>query len=370
VPARRKALRPSLSDSGDLAARHRVRDWRLALILVGPLYLIGLILVLGAGIAAIRGPSRTAGQLNAAELAFLASAFATLVSATGLWLTKTYNDRAEDRLVLETVATGLNMIGQDGGYAPAAKVAGALATLIHLEHPVIAIRALRAAWLDGAVDAETATWLIGEVLETGTPGSKLEAARLLRSRVEVLTEGRADGSLDLHWPYPLYENWPVTLDIEARIDILQAMVDLLLSRPLRAWRAGDYSPGARGYSWMLPLLDEIIREEPDPVIKGQAAIVAETLLATMPAATQVNWRSNWVAIGPMRERAAVTAAAAMKSGQRLTPFRDVGERLQKWASAASAAAAARSRTPAYQAGERFAARAASFRRSRGSRRRS
>jgi hypothetical protein len=62
----------------------------------------------------------------------------------------------------------LALLSDGTAYPTKAAVAGAIAALIHLEHPVIAMRCLEAAWDDNAVDRGTAAWLISEVYEKGT----------------------------------------------------------------------------------------------------------------------------------------------------------------------------------------------------------
>lgn len=111
---------------------------------------------------------------------FLASALGAAVALIGLTLTSSHDNRvlalqsvarreAEDRQKLQTVVQGLQLIStSEGEYEVSAQVAGSLAALVHLGHPVIAMRALRAAWSDGPVDVDTAVWLINEVLESGS----------------------------------------------------------------------------------------------------------------------------------------------------------------------------------------------------------
>jgi hypothetical protein len=281
-------------------------------------------LVVRTAIFLLDSLGHSSGQLAEAALAFLASVLGTCVTVAGLWLTKAHNDRTESRLALETVATGLNLIGQGDGYAPSAKVAGALATLIHLDQPVIAIRALRTAWLDNAVDAETATWLIGEVLKSGTPGSQLEAARLLYARADKLTELRSDGSLDVHWPYWLYENWPADLHLDVRGNILRALVAVLLSKELSVWQRGDY------YYWVIGLLDEAIQREksdPEAAIGAEAGRLQTIVLGTIAGPDSITWLADRKEIAKMREN----AAEAVALGWQLLPFGELEERLRNWA---------------------------------------
>jgi len=297
------------------------------LAILGPLYLIGLALVVRTGIFLLDSVNNSPSQLLQAALTFLASVLGTCVAVAGLWLTKAHNDRTESRLALETVATGLNLIGQGDGYAPSAKVAGALATLIHLDHPAIAIRALRAAWLDDAVDAETVTWLIGEVLETGTPGSQLEAARLLYTRADRLTELRPDGSLEFHWPFSIYEHWPVELHPDARGNILRALVVLLLSRDLAMWQEDKFY-------WVIGLLDEAVRRE--EAADQEARIGAQAgrfQMIILPVVTDVP-RIGWLTGAKDLDVISANAKRAVRSGWRLSQFKRLEERLEDWAGTA------------------------------------
>ena len=71
---------------------------------------------------------------------------------------------AEERLITDTVARILELITVDGGYAPRARVAGAIATMMQLRGGTIAVRILGELWKDNAVDSDTAVWLIDRIL--------------------------------------------------------------------------------------------------------------------------------------------------------------------------------------------------------------
>lgn len=326
--------------------RGRGRWWLLAVAL-GPLYLLSLALMARTLIILVATAGISSAQLVQAALTFLAAVLGTSITAAGLWLARAQNQRTESRLMLETVATGLNLIGQGDGYAPSAKVAGALATLIHLNYPAIAIRALRAAWLDDAVDAETAVWLIGEVMQSGTHDSQLEAARLLYGQADKLTELRSDGSLEWHWPNSLFEYWPVGLHQDVRGDLLRALIAMLLSRPRPAWERQT------SYLWIAALLDEVIRLEGQPpgekAIAGQAAHLQAKLLPLLPAVPSVNWRTGQ----RMRKAMAERAENAKSNGIGLTGFEALEKRLEDWVRPSPPASRVRRDSPAYKAGAAF-----------------
>ncbi|WP_448620896.1 hypothetical protein [Geodermatophilus sp. URMC 65] len=148
--------------------------------------------------------------------ALLASGFTATVTLTGFLITRAHNlrllaaqeaaesqqaivqEETERRLVLDTAVKGVSLLGAgDGKYAPRAAVAGALATLVHLGHPVIAMRCLAAAWADKAIDTASATGLIDEGLASDDGGSQLEANLLMTNAGQLVTDDRPG---DLHWP--------------------------------------------------------------------------------------------------------------------------------------------------------------------------
>jgi hypothetical protein len=110
-----------------------------------------------------------------------------------------YQAETSSRLALDTVVKCLELlVVEEGKYAPKARMAGTLAALIHLGHPVIAMRTLGAAWEEDAVESATACWLIGEVFQSGSNVSRREGSRLLRGNAHKL--GAIRGHYD--WPPP------------------------------------------------------------------------------------------------------------------------------------------------------------------------
>ncbi len=304
-----------------------------------------------SGVSLLRSLGVTSRPLLEPTLVFFASVLGTTASIAGIWIAKQHDDRTDARLTLETVTTGLNLIGQGSGYAPSAQVAGALATLIHLGQPVIAIRSLRAAWLDQAVDAGTATWLIGEVLDSGRDESQREAAQLLCSQASVLCGPirDSDGAFDIHWPYRLYERWPFQLPLDARMDVLSTLIAMLLSKPYVSWRE-------TGYNWIIALLDDALTKDRDPSLCAEVGHLQRILLRTIPKTRDINWGSGWKSVDGMRHRADSAVAKAKAEGEpatRLTKIPKMEARLGKWATAASPPPRLRPESSAYQAGRRI-----------------
>jgi len=160
------------------------------LLVVGPLYFIAAVVCIRSGLFQFNGAALGNAQLKAV-LTFLAAALAATAAVLGSILTMSHSDRTlafqagveaetNERLNLDTVIRCLNLICNDGNYAPKAATAAGFATLVQLGHPIIAMRALASAFPEHAVDRSTATWLIGEVLTSkvtkGTP-TDLVAAR-------------------------------------------------------------------------------------------------------------------------------------------------------------------------------------------------
>ena len=203
-----------------------------ALLLVFPIYAISIAFMIRSGIFDLTDHSISADEYKALW-AFIASGLATAATIVGVLLTNSHNRRilafqedletrkliaqteVDKRLALDTAIRGLELIGSEGKYAPTATIAGALATLVHLGHPVIAMRALDAAWHDDAVDAATGCWLISQVFQEGSEESMLEAARLLRIHAKALCGSEAEiGTYE--WPYAIYDKWPQQLPLDAR----------------------------------------------------------------------------------------------------------------------------------------------------------
>ena len=240
--------------------------WFLVFILVLlPLYAATAAFTIRSGIFDLADKTITGDEYKA-FWAFVASGFATAVSLVGLMFTRSANERTSTQLGLDTAVKGLELlVSSDGKYAPPAKVAGALATLVDLGHPVIAMRSLATAWDDGAVDTATACWLVGQVYRRGSEESMLEASRLLRQHSGELI-GKEDQRDTFHWPDALYDEWPRRVPFEARYNNLVSVIRLILSRDLQWW--------ARDTAWIFFVLYLIVRH--DRKLRPTAAEVIAT----------------------------------------------------------------------------------------------
>jgi hypothetical protein len=283
-----------------------------------PIYGMSVVAVLRSGLFDL-----SAGHMNDEQFkavwAFIASGLGTAVTIIGLLFTKSHNERTlalkaeadkrkglleeetSSRLTLDTAVKGLELlVNADGTYASKAKISGGLAVLVHLGHPIIAMRTLSAMWDDHRVDLDTATWLIGEVFKTGTDPSKTEAAYLLLLHADELTDSQRKGWF--YWPNELLGSWRIDIPAEAKGHILTALMTMLLSRE-RAWWLSSSSIG-----WVLYTLDEIVDKENEASIKASATVYLNALLALE---SDIDHRSivgpyGWKALSEIRTRAEQT----------------------------------------------------------------
>jgi hypothetical protein len=241
----------------------------LFLFLLLPLYAASIAFAIRSGIFNL-ADKEISGDEFTAFWAFVASGLATTVTLIGLLFTRTHNERTADQLVLDTAVKSLELLSSgENGYAPKASVAGALSALVHLGHPIIAMRTLDAAWAEDAVDAGTACWLISQVLVTGSTESKIEASDLLLRNANKLarTGDRNRGRFD--WPSVLRGQLPKKLPRSAKLSCIRATIEVLLSRPIAWWPS---------YGWAIALLDEVIRTDRRFSIRNTAAKLLEVLL--------------------------------------------------------------------------------------------
>jgi hypothetical protein len=274
--------------------------WGILFLIVVPLYAIAVALVVRSGLFA---PNRTA--LSAEDVralwAFIGSGVAASVTLVGLLFTRLHNERtlalqreAENRLTLDTVVKSLDLVGADDKYGPSAKIAGALAALVHLHHPVVAMRTLGAALDKGAVDVPSATWLINEVFERGSSQSQLEAATLLDIHAMELC---TDAPGIFYWPVSAEYIWPASMQRGARFRLLRAILTTFSSREMKWW-----SDGGR-VGWALSLLDEVIQNDEDETMKIEAAVAATTILNVVEV-QNIMVGAEWKAIEQVRSRVA------------------------------------------------------------------
>jgi len=158
----------------------------LSLFFLLPLYALPVAFAYRSGVFNLQDKSISSDEFKAIWV-FIGSGLATGATIIGLLFARSHNQRTSEQLALDTAVKGLDLLTvSDGEYAPKAKIAGALATLVHLGHPTIAMRALRVVWAERVVDEGTACWLISQVLQSESDDSKIEACELLRANASKL----------------------------------------------------------------------------------------------------------------------------------------------------------------------------------------
>jgi hypothetical protein len=286
--------------------------WGIVLALISvSLYAIAVALVIRSQVFDFSRASLSVGDTHALW-AFLASGVTASLTFAGLLFTRSHSQRtlalqreseknrataeaeAERRLRLETVVKSLDLIGPAGPYANSAKITGALAALVHLGHPIVAMRTLGAAWADKAVDAASAVWLINEILEGEDIQGHLEAATLLDIHAPELC-AQTPGMFS--WPLSIEFKWPTSMRLNTRIHLLNAVLVTLTSKSIRWW-----SDGGRA-GWALSLLDEAVQHDPDDGMRAEAATAARRIISVVNLRTTQH-ENTWKDVTDIHDRAA------------------------------------------------------------------
>jgi hypothetical protein len=331
---------PRLKSGSDRAKA--VAPWlALAVLLLIPLYALAISFVIRSGIFDMRDKDISDEEFKALW-AFIAAGIGTAATIIGFLLTKSHNERTlafqEDlearklasqretdaRLALETVVRSLElMIVSDGTYAPKARIAGSLATLVHLGHPAIAMRTLAVVWEEDRVDLRTATWLISEVLRTGSEVGQKEAAELLFYHAEDLTSEAQPAFYA--WPDVLVDQWLTDLPLEARLRILAVFVKVVLSQKL-SWWDSEW--------WFFAYLDEVAQTDPDPTVTDSAVELLRAFfrVISVPPGKKISWQSGWKSLDDIKKR----TGEHVDKGHILDVFQPLIGRITHWVDSSAA----------------------------------
>lgn len=304
----------------------RIALGRVLLVVLIVVAALVLMLLLGVavrlGYAAVTGPSPKGDALKALW-AFVAAGIAAAVTLTGVVFTHAQAERSESRLAVESAVRGLELIPgpERGGYAAPGVVAGALAALVHLGHPGIAMRVLGASWAKGVVDIPTATWLISEVLASRVPQAQLEAAAMLDAHAEELC---ADRPGQFSWPASIEFEWMPSAPLPARLRLFRAVLRTLLSRERSWWQAG----GREG--WAVGLLYDAARKDRDRTIRIQAARATSVLLVELKI-RGIQSAKGWIHTDEIKPYVTKHAGKTFKYGSGAVMLRLSFEALERWA---------------------------------------
>jgi hypothetical protein len=252
----------------------------LGLLIVLPLWVMATLLAIRAGMFRLSGTPSSAQ--TSVFLTFIGGGLATAATVLGALFTWQHNRRERHRLVMDTVIRSLDCLEGES------RVVGVLSSIILLSQPRVALRVLAPLWKMGQVDDETATWLIGKVLNPDTAlmgtgdGDPIdratveEAAVLLREHAASLTN---EGERSFSFPGYFKDKWGTEpgLPPDAKAHMLIAMGTMLASRGKDWWGCDGRCP-----KWPTQVLVQCARSDPDPEIKSAAAVLLTELYSHFP----------------------------------------------------------------------------------------
>lgn len=245
----------------------------LLVIVVIPMTVIAGLLAARTGMFRLHGapdPKQTSVFLT-----FIGGGLGTAATVLGMLFTWQHNRRERYRLGLDTVLKSLESLDPD----TPPKVAGVLASMILLGQPRVALRVLAPAWKREEVDADTATWLIGQILagdsewrgsRDGDPVDQpavIEAAVLLREHADELTKDKPGSYC---FPGYFHDKWKTKpkLPGEAKEQLLIAMGTMLASRGKDWWECDGHPP-----MWPTEILELCARNDRDRTIRSAASVL-------------------------------------------------------------------------------------------------
>ncbi|WP_315095995.1 hypothetical protein [uncultured Cellulomonas sp.] len=193
---------------------------------------------LGVALGAV---ATTIGALLTAQSQRRAQAAAELDRAA----TERQNAETENRLTLDTTARVLELISENGQYAPKARVGGALSTLMELRGGSAAIRLLSDLWDADAIGTATAVWLVDRVLlEDYDDEAKAQAAALLTLHPDkLLPRPDRPDEVWFEWPQALRAaSAPDRLPAAAQMGAVVTAVRVLQTRRPEWWARSDPFP--------------------------------------------------------------------------------------------------------------------------------
>jgi len=300
----------------------------LLIFIVLPLWVMAALLAVRLGMYSLAGVPSTAQ--TSAFLTFIGGGLATSATVLGVLFTWQHNRQERHRLGLQAVIDSLESLNAN----TPPRVAGALASMVLLGHPRVAIRMLAPAWQAHQVDASTATWVIGQVLapdrrEThGTDGDGAdppavqEAAVLLSEHAGTLTKSQP-GSYD--FPGHFLDTWRThpELPADARRHLLIAMGTMLASKNRDWWCPGGLPP-----AWPTLVLVECAQEDSDEELRSAAALLVGEIYRYFPwrFRKSARFRGNLDKLDSV-----LLAGAAARMEERFQDFSRLGDQMtQMW----------------------------------------
>jgi hypothetical protein len=170
---------------------------------------------------------------------------------------------AEDRLKMDTCIQAVGLMGKEAGNN---QMAGALFALANLGQLEFALALLERLWPNRELGS-SAIWLVNEGLKHRDPNIQFKAAFLLKENSKLLK--KPEGDFD--WPDHLSWQWRPDLNVYARNQIFEALLNCLLSD-----RPDSWSEGAQGR--FIVFFHRMMSTDEDPWITTGAAQTLHVLL--------------------------------------------------------------------------------------------
>ena len=183
---------------------------------------------------------------------------------------------AEDRLRMETAIRAVGLMSTSSGVESAqSQQAGALFALASLGQLEFALALLSQMWPAERIDSISAVWLINRAFMSKNTDVQETAAASLSSNATLI--GVGGGWV---WPTCLDTDWRLELSVEARETVLDALLNLILSRPVGEWNQ-EY------LNHIFLLLYLIMASEKEPRIRIGSALALDVLLPLFIEGPQV-----------------------------------------------------------------------------------
>jgi hypothetical protein len=227
-------LRPADTTGGAAHSPDRLLVW-VALVLL--LLFGGFVgLLWGLGLLDVHGRTSNA-QVVAATLALGGGLVATSLTFIGVLLKHSIDERTlrqtentEGRLRLETSIRAVELLTENGKPATATRQAGALFVLASLNQLDFALALLREIWPKREISPDAALWVVDRALLSGDEMLQVQASQLLYSNANSLST--AGG---YEFPDSVNQKWTNDIPSYARSFVLNAYMEMLLSRPCDDW---------------------------------------------------------------------------------------------------------------------------------------
>jgi len=231
--------------------------------------------------------AQSSGQIIAGVLALFGVIVTASVALTGYFLKRSFDQHSlrlqqttEERLKqegeqntrrldMETAIEAVKLMSAPDGKeeAPDSQKSGALFALVTLDQIDLAMALLSNLWKRGAVDTEAAIWVIDRAFQSSVRRHQIEAGTFLDLYAENLSTEKGG----ICWPECFFLDWRISVDLEARLSTLSALMKILPSKPVDFWRLNAVVA-------ILGICQNVIIKEPDPTIRAGAVLFQHSLL--------------------------------------------------------------------------------------------